>query len=99
MKETATGVCGKGKRGFSKKRYEWWDDEIQNAVERTKKAWQDYNASGKDKSMREIKKKEYKLQKHQITVLIKMKREKSENEEDKGLTNNFRKNTAFLARI
>ena len=79
MKETATGVCGKGKRGFSKKRYEWWDDEIQNAVERTKKAWQDYNASGKDKSVREIKKKDCKEQKHPTKVLIKMKLEKAGN--------------------
>ena len=47
---------------------------MQDAVERKKKAWQDYKTSGKDKSMREIKKKEYKLQKHQTKVLIKMKR-------------------------
>ena len=35
------------------------DDEVQDAVERKKKARQDYKASGKDKSMRNIKKKEY----------------------------------------
>ena len=58
MKEAAIGVCGKRKRGFSKKRDEWWDDEVQDAVERKRKSWQD-KASGKDKSMREIKKKEY----------------------------------------
>ena len=31
-----------------------WDDEVRDAVE-IKKAWLDYKASGKDKSMREIK--------------------------------------------
>ena len=36
MKKAATGVCGKGKRGFSKKRDEWWDNEVQDAVERKK---------------------------------------------------------------
>ena len=40
-------------------------------------------ASGKDKNMREIKKKKYKLHKYQTKVLIKMKREKTENERDK----------------
>ena len=61
MKEAALGRCGKGKRGFSKKRDEWWDDEVQDAIERKKKAWQDYEASGKDKNIREIKKEKYKL--------------------------------------
>ena len=36
MKEAAIEVCGKGKRGFSKKRDEWWDNEVQDAVERKK---------------------------------------------------------------
>nr|AMS36870.1 hypothetical protein [Heliconius erato] len=98
MKEAAIEVCGKGKRGFSKKRDEWWDDEVQDAVERKKKAWQDYKASGKDKSMRAIKKKEYQLQKHQTKVLIKMKREKAENERDERLTNNFKENTKLFWR-
>ena len=66
---------------------------MQDAVERKNNAWQDYKASGKDKSMKELKKKEYKLQKHQTKVLIKMKREKTENERDERLTNNFRENT------
>ena len=56
MKEAATGVCGKGKRGYSKS-CEWWHDAVQDAVERKNKVWQD--DKGKDKSMREIKKKEY----------------------------------------
>ena len=77
MIEAATGACGQEKRGT--KRDEWWDDEVQDAVEGKKKAWQDYEASGKDISMREIKKKEYKLQKHQTKVLIKVKRENAEN--------------------
>ena len=47
MKEAAAGVYDKGKRGFSKKRDEWWDDEVQDAVETQKKTWQDYKASGK----------------------------------------------------
>ena len=38
MKEVVIGVFGKGKRGFSKKRNEWWNDEVQNAVERKRKA-------------------------------------------------------------
>ena len=66
---------------------------METAIERKKKAWQDYKASAKDKSMREIKKKQYKLQKHQTKVLMKMKREKAENERDERLTNNFRANT------
>ena len=68
--KAAIEVCGKGKRGFTKKRDEWWDDEVQDAIERKKKAWQDYKASGKNKNMTEIKKKAYKLQKHQTKVLI-----------------------------
>ena len=56
------------------------DDEVQYAVERKEKAWQDYKLSGKDKTIREIKKEEYEMQKHQMKVLIKMKYEKSENE-------------------
>ena len=45
--------------------------------------------------MREIKKKEYKLQKHQTKVLKNMKRKKPENERDERLTNKFRENTKF----
>ena len=56
MNEAAIEVCGKGKRGFTKKRDGWWDDEVQDAIEKKNKAWQDYTASGKDKSMKEIKK-------------------------------------------
>ena len=37
MKEAAIGVCGNVKKGFSKKRDEWWNDEVQDAVERKKK--------------------------------------------------------------
>ena len=85
-------VKGK-KEGFTKNRDEWWDDEVETAIERKKKAWQDYKASAKDKSMREIKKKQYKLQNHQTKVLMKMKREKAENKRDERLTNNFRENT------
>ena len=33
MKELAIGVCGKGKKSFTKKRDKWWDDEVQDAVE------------------------------------------------------------------
>ena len=55
---------------------------MENAIERKKKAWQDYKASGKDKSMREIKKKEYSLQKLRTKVLVNLKREKAENERD-----------------
>ena len=51
------GVSGKGNRLLNKKRDKWWDDEAQDAVERKKKAWQDYKASGKEKSMREVKRK------------------------------------------
>ena len=65
---------------------------MQDTVERKKKAWQDYKASSKDKSMREIKKKKHKLQK----VLIKMKRKEAETERDKRLTNNFRENTKLF---
>ena len=61
MKEAATGLCGKEQRGFSKNRDEWRDNEVWDVVERKKKAWQDYKASGKDKNIREIKKEEYKL--------------------------------------
>ena len=46
--------------------------------------------------MKEIKKKEYKLQKHQTKVLIKIKRGKAENERDEKLTDLT--NEAFLAR-
>ena len=73
MKESATGISGKRKRVFSKKRDEWWDDEVQGAVESKQKACQDCKASGKDKSMIEIKKKEYTLQKYQTKVLNKDK--------------------------
>ena len=56
-------VKGK-KEGFTKNRDEWWGNEVETAIKRKKKAWQDYKASAKDKSMREIKKKQYKLQNH-----------------------------------
>ena len=69
---------------------------MQDAVERKKKAWQDYKASGKDRSTREIKKKEYKLQKHQAKVLIKIKSEKAENERNESF--NFRENTKHFWR-
>ena len=36
------------------------DDEVRDALERKKIAWLDYQAPGNDKSMRVIKKKEYK---------------------------------------
>ena len=29
-------------KGFCKKRDEWWDDEVEDAVERNKKVWQNY---------------------------------------------------------
>ena len=34
MKKAATGECGKGKIGFSKKCDEWWDDEVQKRERR-----------------------------------------------------------------
>ena len=49
MKEAVTAVQGKGKRGFSKKRDEWLDDEVQDVVERKKKTWQNCKASGKER--------------------------------------------------
>ena len=55
---------------------------MQDAVKRKKKTWQDYKASGKDKSMKEIKKKEYQLQNYQTKVLMTMEHKESENERD-----------------
>ena len=40
MKEAATEVNSKRKRGFSKKSDEWWDVVVQDAVEKKKKVWQ-----------------------------------------------------------
>ena len=50
-----TEVCGKGKWSFSKKRDEWWDDKVKDAVERKKNSWEDNNASGRNKNIRHKK--------------------------------------------
>ena len=72
---------------------------MENAIEKKKKACQDYKASAKDKSMRDIKKKQYKLQNHQTKVLMKMKREKAENERNESYNEQLqRKHVAFLTR-
>ena len=68
---------------------------IKYTVQTKKKAWRDSKVSGKDKSMREIKKK-YNLQKHRLKALIKVNLEKSKKERDESVTNNFRENAKLF---
>ncbi|CAK1588725.1 unnamed protein product [Parnassius mnemosyne] len=70
MVSAAEEVCGTIKRGSSKRRDAWWNDEVKEAVKKKKKAWLDYLASSNDKDMREKMKERYKLQKVHTKALI-----------------------------
>ncbi|CAK1578395.1 unnamed protein product [Parnassius mnemosyne] len=90
MVSTAEEVCGTIKRGSSKRRDAWWNDEMKEAVRKKKKAWLDYLASSNDKDMREKMKVRYKLQKVHTKALIEEVRERCRMEADERLSHNFK---------
>ena len=73
---------------------------MQDTVEITKIARQDYKALGKNKSMKDIKKKSIssKETNESTKKSIKMKCKYPENEKDEWVRNNFRENTKPICR-
>ncbi|CAK1580622.1 unnamed protein product, partial [Parnassius mnemosyne] len=96
MVSAAEEVCGTIKRGSSKRRDAWWNDEVKEAVKKKKKAWLDYLASSNDKDMREKMKERYRLQKVHTKALIEEVRERCRMEADERLSHNFKEKSKLF---
>ena len=71
-------------------------NKMKDAIVKKKKAWLDYLASNGDRSMKEMKNEQYKLQKRETKLLVKRKRERDRMRLDEKLSSNFRENSKLF---